>query len=114
MKRDLIDAATADPKRFRQRPSPYDRALNLSTNAWLRELPENVVPIALASRFPRIVNRLSRFWDSPKMIRQCFQELLVHRRSGRQGFPEEVLRELFELEQYYVQLDRTGESQDGA
>ncbi|HEX7156827.1 MAG TPA: hypothetical protein VF229_06400 [Burkholderiaceae bacterium] len=99
-----------DPKRLRQPPSPHDRELNLSARAWLKELPPAVVPVALASRFPRIVNRLSRFWDSPGMMKACFRELLCHRRTGRQGFPEHVLHELFALEQYYHQLHKTQET----
>lgn len=112
MKRDLIP--TDNPTGLRQRPSPHDRGLNLAANAWLKELPPDIVPVALASRFPRIVNRLSRFWDSPQMMKQCFQELLVLRRSGRQGFPEDVLRELFTLEQYYYQSHPTGEAEKSA
>ena len=111
MKRDLIDTATGDPTRMRQRPSPHDRELNLSANAWLKELPTDIVPVALASRFPRIVNRLSRFWDSPRMMKQCFEELLVHRRSGRQGFGEDELRELFALEQHYYATHKADEAE---
>ena len=114
MKRDLTDAATEDPTCLRLRPSPHDRALNLSASAWLKELPPNIVPVALASRFPRIVNRLSRFWDSPGMMKQCFHELLVLRRSGRQGFPEDALRELFALEQYYHESHKTDQTESGA
>jgi hypothetical protein len=101
MKRDSIDIGDDDPTRRRQAPSSHDRKLNLSASAWLKELPTPIVPVVLASRFPRIVNRLSRFWDSPGMMKEYFRELLVHRRSGRHGFSEDVLRELFALEQYY-------------
>jgi hypothetical protein len=114
VKRDLIDNASRDPACLRQRGSPHDRALNLSTTAWLKELPPDIVPFALASQFPRIVNRLSRFWDSPRMMKQCFEELLVHRRSGREGFPEDALRELFALEQYYHESHQTDETASAA
>jgi hypothetical protein len=112
MKRDAMDtgAGSDDPKRFRQPSSSHDGHLNLSANAWLKELPPDVVPVALANRYPRIVNRLSRFWDSPKMISECFRELLVHRRSGRDGFPEDVLLELFALDQYYHETHKTPET----
>ncbi len=113
MKRDLIDTVAEHPARLRQRPSSHDRTLNLSANGWLKQLPPDIVPVALASRFPRIVNRISRFWDSPRMMKQCFEELLVHRRPGRQGFPEDVLRELFALEQYYYESQKARETQQG-
>ena len=103
-------AGSSNPKRFRQPSSPHDGHLNLSAKAWLKELPPDVVPVALANRYPRIVNRLSRFWDSPKMISECFRELLVHRRAGRDGFSEDVLLELFALEQYHHETHKTSET----
>ena len=93
-----------DPTRHRQPESPYDRGLNRSTIAWLKELPQPVLPVALASQYPRIANRLSRFWDSPKMIEECFRELLLDKRGRRKGFPKKVLDELQMLAQYYRAL----------
>ena len=93
-----------DPTRHRQAPSPHDRGLNRSTIGWLNELPRTVVPLTLATRFPRIVNRLARFWDSPGMIEECFKDLLVDRRGGRKGFPDKILDELYALAQYYCTL----------
>ena len=93
-----------DPARHRQPQSPYDRSLNRSTIAWLRELPQLLVPVALASQFPRIANRLARFWDAPKMMEQCFVELLVDKRGRRKGFPKKVVDELHMLAQYYRAL----------
>ena len=86
---------------MRQPPSRYDQALSLAAVAWLAELPENVAPLALANHYPRIVNRLSRFWDSPRMIDTYFEELLVDRRGRRQGFPKKVLTELYGLAEYH-------------
>jgi hypothetical protein len=93
-----------DPARHRQPESPYDRALNRSTIAWLKELPKPLLPVNLASQFPRIANRLSRFWDSPKMLEECFRELLVDKRGQRKGFPKRVLDEVQMLAQYHRAL----------
>jgi hypothetical protein len=93
-----------DPARHRQPESPYDRSLNRATIAWLKELPQPLVPVALASQFPRIANRLSRFWDAPKMMEQCFAELLLNKRGRRKGFPKNVVDELHMLAQYYRAL----------
>jgi hypothetical protein len=99
-----------DPARHRQPESPYDRSLNRSTIAWLRELPRPLIPITLASQFPRIANRLSRFWDSQKMMDECFRELLVDKRGRRKGFPKKVLDELQMLAQYYRSLHEHAET----
>jgi hypothetical protein len=74
--------------------SPYDLALNRSAEAWLQTLPETMRPLATARGFPRILNRLARYWDSPGMVDQIFDDLLVDRRGGRKGFPPNVLDEL--------------------
>lgn len=89
---------------MRQAASPYDGVLNLAAKAWLSELPQELAPLALAQQFPRIVNRLSRFWDSPRMIDEYFRQLLVDRRGKRKGFPQRVLNELYALYEYYRTL----------
>jgi len=78
----------------RQAPSPYDRALNRSAVNWLHELPAAVRPREATLRFPRILNRLARYWDSPRMVDEIFAELLVDRRVGRKGFPPVILEEI--------------------
>jgi hypothetical protein len=95
-----------DPTALRQPASPYDRALNLAAVAWLSELPQEVAPLALAQQFPRIVNRLSRFWDSPRMIEEYFKQLLVDRRGTRKGFQQQILNELYALCEYYRKLHK--------
>jgi hypothetical protein len=78
----------------RQPASPYDRSLNRSAVTWLHDLPTSVRPREAPVRFPRILNRLARFWDTPAMIETVFDELLVDRRVGRKGFPPEILAEI--------------------
>jgi len=78
----------------RQPPSLYDRSLNRSAVTWLHELPADVRPREATLRFPRILNRLARYWDSPRMLDDIFAELLVDRRVGRKGFPPDVLAEI--------------------
>jgi hypothetical protein len=99
-----------DPASQRQPASQYDAALNLAAIAWLSELPQEVAPLALAKQFPRIVNRLSRFWDSPRMIDEYFRQLLIDGRGKRKGFPQKVLNELHALAQYYRALHKTDTS----
>ena len=72
---------------------------------WLRQLPPRVVPRELARQFPRIVNRLARFWDSPTACREYIDSLLISGRRGRRrGFPPEVQAQIFMLSEYYRKL----------
>jgi hypothetical protein len=113
--------ATRDPFRY-QRPSdpvslrlpasPYDRTLSLAAVAWLSELPPEIAPLTLAHQFPRIVNRLARFWDSPRMIDEYLQQLLVDKRGKRKGFPLKVVEELYRLAEYFQYLHNKSESTD--
>ena len=74
------------------------------TNNWIRSLPEQVRPHALAARFARIANFICAVWDDPPACLQYLEELLVDRRGGRKGFPIGVLRELNNLRAYYVTM----------
>jgi hypothetical protein len=100
-------ARAEHPAAQRQAPSPHDATLNRSAAAWMAELPEQVVPLALAFQFPRIVNRLSRFWDSPRMLDRYFEELLLDQRGRRKGFPEKILIELRALAEHHRALHET-------
>jgi hypothetical protein len=96
----------------RQPSSPYDRSLNKSATSWLHELPQEVRPRACVIRFPRILNRLARYWDAPGMLDQIFNELLVDKRAGRKGFPPEILAEIRALYTHYRTLHPERESSD--
>ena len=89
----------------RQPPSPYDRSLNRSAVNWLHELPADVRPREATLRFPRILNRLARYWDSPRMVDEIFADLLVDRRVGRKGFPPVILEEIRVLYGHFKSLN---------
>lgn len=101
-----------DNESLRQPPSPYDRSLNRSAVSWLHELPPEVRPRACVSRFPRILNRLARYWDSRGMLEQIFSDLLVDKRVGRQGFPPEILAEIRNLYVHYRRLHPEDQTAD--
>ena len=92
-----------DWSRLRQPPSKYDAALNLAAQAWMRQLPPEEVPSRTAAQFPRIVNRIARNWENPRMMREIFSDLLIDRRGSRRGFPLAVSRELHALYDVYRQ-----------
>ena len=74
------------------------------TAQWVSKLPRDVVPHALLSKFPRIANLLAVLWQDPGSLRRYLDDLLVDKRGNRQGFPLEILRELFAFRAYYDQL----------
>jgi hypothetical protein len=44
---------------------------------------------------------MAAMWPDPNSFRRYMDDLLVDKRGNRQGFPVDVLRELFELRAYY-------------
>jgi len=72
------------------------------TKDWIASLPETIRPHVLATQFARIANLICAVWSDPKDCQSYFEELLAHRRAGRSGFPEAVLRELNNLYGYYI------------
>ena len=74
------------------------------TAQWASALPREVVPHGLLSKFPRICNLLAVLWQDPGSLRLYVDDLLVDKRGNRQGFPLEILRELFALRAHYDQL----------
>ncbi len=74
---------------------------------WLRSLPREVRPIALATQYPRIANLLALEWSKPAACRAYFIALLVDHRGKRKGFPPDVHRDLLRLRDYYCGLDLT-------
>ena len=91
----------------RHAPVAYDGSLNIATVAWLKQLPNAVVPLETAHRFPRILNRLARYWDSPHMADAIFEDLLLDERGERMGFPSDIEAEICALGNYYRSLQPT-------
>ena len=55
----------------------------------------------LSSHFPRVLNRIADVWSKPQQADRCFDELLLHSRGVRQGFPQAVIGEIASLRHYY-------------
>jgi hypothetical protein len=56
----------------------------------------------LSARFPRVLNRIADVWNKPEQADRCFDELLLHSRGVRQGFPQAVIGEIASLRHYYL------------
>ena len=84
-----------------RRAYPADYLLPIS-ETWLKGLPHGVVPIALIAHFPRIVNLIAMQWNDNLSCPAYFEELFADRRRGsRQGFPQDVRRDLSRLRNYW-------------
>ena len=57
---------------------------------------EQNYPYALEKKYPRVFSQVMAFWDSPE-IDLLFAELMVTKRSKRQGFPPDVASDLIYL-----------------
>ena len=76
-----------------------------STIDWLAALPPNVRPLALATKYPRLANRIAHEWREPSACRRDFDDLVYDKRGTRRGFPPDVYVELLALRDYYYGYD---------
>ena len=78
-----------------------DLRLSSEGRALLRSLDSRILPIHLACGFPRVMNRIAQLWRRPAYLDRYFDDLLIDKRGGRQGFPFAVAVELGVLKDYY-------------
>lgn len=102
----------ADWRLLRSPPGPLDQALSRPAQAWLARLPAGVRPHALCTRYPRIANRLAVCWADPALTDLLFDDLLIDRRGGRQGFPAPVLADLLALRELHESRPRSECAED--
>jgi hypothetical protein len=81
---------------------------------WLAGLPQKILPVHLALRYPRIINLIAAEWNDEEMLRATFLELFTDRRGNRQGFPPEITRELMEVRDYSLVDCRSGAGANNA
>jgi len=72
-----------------------------ATFKWIAGLPREVRPLELLKQFPRIANMLAQNWHDPAAFREYMFDLLIDRRGGRKGFPQNVRSELLRLRTYF-------------
>jgi hypothetical protein len=95
---------SADAAKRRQDPTSPNRLLS-STIDWLASLPPNVRPLALATKYARVANRIAKEWCEPSACRRDFDDLVYDKRGTRRGFPPDVYVELLALRDYYYGYD---------
>jgi hypothetical protein len=96
--------ASADVAKRRQDATSVNRLLS-STIDWLASLPPNVRPLALATKYPRVANRIAKEWREPSACRRDFDDLVYDKRGTRRGFPPDVYVELLSLRDFYYGYD---------
>lgn len=89
-----------------RKAQPAEHLLPFSER-WMDLLPPDAFPGALATHYPRIVNLIARQWNDRNGCPAYFDELLVDRRGGRQGFPPAVKRDLLKLRDYWYSGEPT-------
>ena len=87
-----------------RRASEPANGLLRPTVAWASGLPAEVQPKALLAKFPRVANLVAVLWKDPDSLRRYVDDLLVDKRGSRQGFPLDVLREIFALRSHFDTL----------
>lgn len=64
-------------------------------------------PHLLQEKFPRIVEQIVSVWPYPDKAIALFEDLLIDKRGGRQGFDPDVAREIFQLRVVYETIMAT-------
>ena len=70
-------------------------------------------PQKTEEKFPRIVEKIAVLWGTPQLARY-FSELLFDDRGGREGFPPDIMIELFRLSNFHETLKPTRTAMDSA
>jgi hypothetical protein len=82
-----------------RKAAPVESLLPLTVR-WAAQLPEAVRPYALMRQYPRVANLLAAAATTRASLNGCLADLLIDRRGGRRGFPEEVAQDLLRLRTY--------------
>lgn len=72
---------------------------------------EQNYPHALEKQYPRIFGQIMSLWDSPE-IDALFSELMVTKRSDRQGFPSDVASDIIYLSMVHTRQNGRKNSSD--
>ena len=103
--RPVVAPSRDDADWTKRRFSEPANGLLKPTANWAAALPIEAQPRSLMHKFPRIANLVAVLWQDPNSLRRYVDDLLVDKRGGnRQGFPLDVLRELFRLRAHYDEL----------
>lgn len=83
-------------------PQADDRPMRNPKMASLFRQDQRKYPFALQERFERILNRIAELWENPDLERY-FMELVIDTRGNRQGFPQDVLKDILRLQLMWLE-----------
>ena len=98
---DLMSRQEKNWEHLRRMLGPADLDLQEPTYNWLLSLPTEIWPLWLIKHYPRIANQFAAVWLRRSAGEQLFAELLLDQRGTRQGFPDEVSREIMALKRQF-------------
>ena len=100
------EAKTREKLEKRMEPTPCDDPPPLShrTERWYATLPKHIRPTALRCAFPHVLDRLCAAWETPRMVRDVIDDLLIDDRGGRSGFPFPAVQEIHRLRDFYFEV----------
>lgn len=58
-------------------------------------------PRRLSQQYPHVLSRIVEAWESPEAMDVCFQDLMFAEPRRKQGFPEDVMTEIFALAKFH-------------
>lgn len=58
-------------------------------------------PHRLSQKYPHVLARILEAWESPEAMDACFQDLMFAEPRRKQGFPEDVMTEIFALAKFH-------------
>lgn len=56
-------------------------------------------PVHLEKNYPRVLTRIIELWDTPE-LQDYFSDLLIDKRGGRKGFPQDALEDIIALRDF--------------
>ena len=89
----------------RKAEAPAKVELLDATAHWILSLPEDVRPMAMAKKYPRIANTLAKAWPFPLAFEARLKEYMLDDRSPRQGFPLDVVTDFANLKKHFRKVD---------
>lgn len=72
----------------------------------LETIPSDIHPSIIVSKFPHIMNLISKSWHEPKEFVKTLDDLLMDDRLNRVGFPFAIIVELTDLREHYFSAVR--------
>ena len=62
---------------------------------------QQLFPHQLSQKYPHVLSRIIEGWESPAAMDVCFQDLMFAEPRRKQGFPEDVMTEIFALAKFH-------------